>query len=623
MAQNLPTYEEATSRNHWRLVGPYQLVHTVDLSTFNLQTGEPSAIKLLEMLDDHWLKYLLCGTLKLQSLNVCNFPIITYLALARTAALGQTELRLLNASLCNKTTSKSLSQLLTHFPALVYLDLSSTKSASSSEVIHQISSLSRLQILKLRGVGLQDARMEALAYALRTQVWSLDVRHNNLSDMCIDALLDSCFRPPDFGSNGLRELQGFLTALQTATENAQNRQTRASSSRQSTADAQAHDTANPPPPFTDIVHSGPSELENDNDSETYMASYLASHPHAHIELSERPNTGLTHLYVAGNGFTANGVAQLLRTSRLKAFDCGSLHTSNTQHTLRAEDLIPELAHNKLTYLRIDHRIFGGDDHPRSSAITIPDGRPSVANDGEPELSPAALPDLRHLVLTDVPTMVSREHFTDALKTFLHQLADQERRIAHKEAADAAVWASLPASVRASRRRERDHYSPIKRGLRKLDLELASQVSRCRFGELQCSVTEDADAETFQQASANDYSFFSDQEYDFSSLQEPNEMDILRQQIMDLGIENNDNQQSPPISVMTEPRRDFNGDVEMTSSSSPPPSYDNVIYGGGVKEIIARFRRERRETFEEETKMGRGGPGAGGHWSGSVRIVRGG
>jgi hypothetical protein len=588
--------------------------------------------KLLELLEEQWLRHLLRGTPKLQSLIVRHCPIATHLALVSTTAIGQTELHLLNASFCNKATAKSLCGGLARFPSLVYLDLSSTRSAGTWEVINQICSLNRLRILKLRDVGLQDVQMEALARTMGTRVWSLDVRNNNLSDMCIDTLLNYCFLPPDYGSNGLRELQDFLIALQTATENAQNRQTRTSSNLRSAVDAQAQDSANPPPPFSDIVHGEPSELEDDNDSEAYMVTYLASNPHAHIELSERPKTGLTHLYVAGNSFTVNGVAQLLRTARLKSFDCGTLRTNGipTRFGPRAttEDLIQELINSKLTYLRVDHRIFGGDGQPRSSAVTFHDRQTSIDVDSELELIPSALPNLQHLVLTDVPTAVNREHFTDALKTFLHRLADQEREIARKEAADAAAWASLPASIRATRRRERDRNSRTKKGLQSLDLELVSGERRSKFSELWRSVTEDTDAETFQHASANDYSFFADPEYKTATppLETTDEAETLRQQIMDLDMGSDNDLQSFPSPPSTttgpEPRYDSSEDVEMTSPNSPPPSYDNAAYGGDVKEIIAGFRRERREKFEEEARKGKGEPGAGGHWSGRVRILRG-
>src|SRR2546430_2475627 len=98
----------------------------------------PDVGKLLELLEGQWLRHLLRGAPKLQSLIVCNCPIISHLALASTAPVGQTELHLLNASLCNKATSKSLSDGLAHFPALAYLDLSSTESAGTWEMIRQM-----------------------------------------------------------------------------------------------------------------------------------------------------------------------------------------------------------------------------------------------------------------------------------------------------------------------------------------------------------------------------------------------------------------------------------------------------------------------------------------------------
>ncbi|KAH0553129.1 hypothetical protein GP486_006685, partial [Trichoglossum hirsutum] len=604
MAQSLPTYEEATSRDHWRL-----LVHTLDLSSLAHHRGEPDADKLLELLEEQWLRQLLHGTPKLQSLILRHCPIATHLALVSATSVGQTELHLLNASFCSKATAKSLRGGLAHFPALGYLDLSSTKSAGAWEAINQICSLNRLRILKLRDVGLQDAQMEALARAMGTRVWSLDVRNNNLSDMCIDTLLRCCFLSPNHGFNRPRESQASLITQQTATENAQNRQTRAPSNLRF---AQAQGATNPPPSFSDIVHGGPNELEGDSDSEAYMVTYLASDPHAHIELFERPKTGLTHLYVAGNGFTVGSVARLLRTARLKSFDCGTLRTKYIPTQFgpppTIKDLIPELANSKLTYLRIDHRIFGGDGRPRSSITTPHDWPGNIDISDEPNLVPAALPNLQHLVLTDVPTTIDQERFTDALKRFLHRLADQEREIARKEAAGAAVWASLPASFRAARRRERDRNSRTRGGLQCLDLELVSRDRRGKFSELWRSVTEDTDGEAFQRASANDYSFFADPEYgtDGPPLESPGGVETLRQQIMDLdmGSDNDLSFSSRPSTTTTttttaEQPYDPTEDVEMTSPISPSLSYGNAASGGDIKEIIAEFRRERRERFEEE------------------------
>jgi hypothetical protein len=596
-----------------------QLIRTMDLSELHPNLRKVNAAGYRDVNERARLRHLLSSASKLRSLIVRDCPE----ALADMGGVSQRELCLLNASFCHYAPHKGLSNALSCFPALVYLDLSSTKSASTWEAIHKIMYLHRLQILKLRGVGLQDAHVEALARFLRARVWSLDVRDNNLSDMCIDTLLAKCFFPSDHGSNGMRELEEFLIALQTATENAQDRQTRVLGDQ---SNAQAQDVASPPPPFSDTVRSEPSELEEDNDTEAYMVSYLASRAHAQLELSERPKTGLTHLYVAGNSFTVNGIAQLIRTGRLKSFDCGTVRVNNVraQSTLQArvQGLVQELAHSKLTYLRIDHRILGGEGGPRPPTATFRNGQSRTLIDDELELTPSVLPNLRHLVLTGVPTEVKSEHFTDALKVFLGRLAEQEREISRKEAEDAALWASLPPSIRAARRRERACNAHPKKGLQRLDLEMDSGDQRRSSYSLWQSVTEDADGETFQQASANDFSFFDNPEVDSTiEMMESDDEGSLSHQIMDLDL-GTDDEREMPQAAPDEPSRDSGGDVDMTSPSSPPPSYEQVARSRkDVKDIVVAFRRERREAFEEEARMGRGRPGAGGHWSGNVRILR--
>ncbi|KAI9766883.1 MAG: hypothetical protein M1840_006180 [Geoglossum simile] len=675
MAHSLPTYEEATSRDHWRLVGPYlhpqdlstaclvsrkwfklftpllwetpssqfadrvgasyvrsflkfilslntcrqylrQLIRTMDLSELHPNLRKVNAVGNRDINERAWLRHLLLLAPRLQSLILSDCPK----SLAEIRGIQQSELCLLNASFCH---FNGLSDGLSRLPVLVYLDLSSTKSAGTWDVIRQITSLHRLQILKLRGVGLQDAHMEALARSLGARVWSLDVRDNSLSDMCIDALLANCFLPSDHGSNGMRELQEFLIALQTATEIAQDPRTRVSGDQNN---AQGQDVASPPPPFSDTVRSEPSEPEEDNDTEAYMISYLASRAHAQIELSERPRTGLTHLYVAGNGFTISGVAQLIRTGRLKLFDCGIVRANNigAQFNLQArvQGLVQELAYSRLTYLRIDHRILGGEGGPRSPTTTYCNRHSGTLVDDELELMPSVLPSLRHLVLTGVPTEAKSEHFTDALKVLLHRLAEQEQEISRKEAEDAALWASLPPSIRAVRRRERVRNAHPKKGLQRLDLEMDSGDQRRSPYSLWQSVTEDADGETFHQASANDFSFFDNPDADTTiEMMESDDEGSLSHQIMDLDLGTDDDRQTPQAAP-DEPIRDFGGDVEMTSPSSPPPSYEQVARSRrDVKDIVVAFRRERREAFKEEVRMGRGTPGAGGHWSGNLRILR--
>ncbi|KAL4997190.1 hypothetical protein BDV10DRAFT_170028 [Aspergillus recurvatus] len=270
-----------------------------------------------------WLReifeYLPC----LQSLIVSELPFFDHGAMMalRGAASGGVSTRTYNTRLLiaerePNTTSLGIAETLLRFPELIYLDLSYTTSAKDQTVLSALSQLEHLQVLKLRGIGLKDIDAAFLANAIGHRVRVLDLRENKLTDMALQTLLHVCFWPP------------------------------------------GHDHARHQPLF----------LRSPGLDEKFREA-LTSLLTGRSWVEDLPNVGVTHLYLADNQFSVDGVASLLATSRLYVLDVGTLdtakHSAEVQSNARrqayagSEKLIPILgtvAKENLTYLRAHHTI---------------------------------------------------------------------------------------------------------------------------------------------------------------------------------------------------------------------------------------------------------------------------
>lgn len=246
---------------------------------------------------------------------------------------SQYNVRLLLADHEPNTTSAGLAETILRFPRLTYLDLSYTRSARDQSVLSSLSQLEHLQVLKLRGIGLKDADAESLANAIGTRTRFLDVRNNMLTDMAVRSLLQASFTPPD--------------------------QTTGSSTRRTGI---SQDRA--PPAARDNRQS--EFLRSPDLDERYLK--LLAHPGSyHPWIEDIPYTGITHLYIANNPITVEGVAGLLASSRLHALDVGTVNTADVIHKTAsrhgiypgAEKLVPilgNIAGEKLTYFRAHHAV---------------------------------------------------------------------------------------------------------------------------------------------------------------------------------------------------------------------------------------------------------------------------
>ena len=277
--------------------------------------GGPNSTWLREVLD--WLP-------ALQSLCVSGLPFFDHESLlavdqSRNAPAADPNdnsfrtypVKLLLAAKEPNVTWVGLSLLMPHLPHLVYLDLSYTSSARSVNVLQSLDALTRLQILKLRGIGLRDTELEVLANVIRLRVRLLDIADNQISDMGVRSLLQACVWLPSTHPNGDR------------------------SNRCSRNEFESWPVGLPPPPDSlslDTIRM--VELDE------ALLNQLTHPLTGRLAFEDLPHNGITHLYISGNsGITIESVRSILDIGRLHVLDAGDigaltavdLHVITAQH----------------------------------------------------------------------------------------------------------------------------------------------------------------------------------------------------------------------------------------------------------------------------------------------------
>ena len=208
-------------------------------------------------------------------------------------------LRLLIAGSCQNTTSQGLTEGLDHFSNLAFLDLSNTLAARDSNVLWKLGDLPLLQVLKLRSVHLRDEDVGILAEAIGVKVRSLDVQGNHLTDHSVRTLLTSCFQP-DNDSNGPSSGTPFAVS-----------------------NLVMEDWP------SGFVRPDPAVLDEFRD-ESYDKRFvrrLTSDLVSRLPYEDMTHSGITHLYIANNNLTVEGVASLIRSGKLCVLDAGSVDKS--------------------------------------------------------------------------------------------------------------------------------------------------------------------------------------------------------------------------------------------------------------------------------------------------------
>ena len=308
---------------------------------------------------------------KLQSLIVSRLPFFDHMALlalrnpshGRRASLGDNlsfSLRLLNAAYCQNTTSSGLVQALTHFPNLAFLELSNTLAARDRIVLTTLRNLPLLQVLKLRNIHLKDEDIEILADSIGIRVRSLEVQGNHLTDHSVRTLLSKCFQVDD-QSNGLSDNRPNPSSNQTLEDW--------------------------PAGFVRPDLAVLDEFKDESYDERFIRR-LTTGIVSRLPYEDLPHSGITHLRIANNNLTVEGVAALVTSKKLYVLDAGTVNTGKTVNNPRseassigaryirfpgAEKLTPVLAKyaEKMTSLRLHHAVVTENAPPK-------DENPSLA-----------------------------------------------------------------------------------------------------------------------------------------------------------------------------------------------------------------------------------------------------
>ena len=337
----------------------------------------PAQAEIYDGPHPEWLRDVLVKLPNLQSLVVSQLPFFDHASLValRTTSsdisAGENvqpsfALRLLIANQCTNTTHRSMADAMTAFPHLVFLDLSRTLGARDVSVLSKLRHMESLQILKLCGIQLRDDDIGVLAESVGSRVRSLDVRDNLLTDNAVRTLLHSCFQSTGAsGSVGGTRPRGLSGGAD---------------------EDWPSGILKPNPALLD-------EFRDESFDERYLRR-LTQGLVSRMPSEDQPHTGITHLYIANNHLTVEGVSSLIKSTRLHVLDVGAIDTARhvhrssssfspssprfRDHTLDlpgAEKLTPVLANHgwkNLTSLRVDHSVV-----TRGISFKEEDVRPKV------------------------------------------------------------------------------------------------------------------------------------------------------------------------------------------------------------------------------------------------------
>ncbi|PNS21708.1 hypothetical protein CAC42_1562 [Sphaceloma murrayae] len=315
-----------------------------------------------------WLRDVLERLEHLQTLVVRGLPFFDHGALTalRTKPHAQPfSLRLLDASKCVNATPSGLLIALERLDQLLYLDLSFTYAAKDHKVLAQLSSCIGLRVLKLRGLGIKDQDVQVLAHAIGYRVRSLDIRNNKITDEGVRHLVECCFTPPDVTGNVTESRREAVSRLQSLG------------------------------PVMLRIYQG-------DGLDAYLRRTLSAGFVSRLAFEDAPESGITHLHIAGNHLSTKGVSGLLWTKRLHVLDV-RVDVRLPNKLVRPDgtlDIIHPGAEKlplalykgcgvSLTYLKINHELItqrSPDFHPTTDVHASPDSWEAA-----PWTDPPALP----------------------------------------------------------------------------------------------------------------------------------------------------------------------------------------------------------------------------------------
>ncbi|KAL8874458.1 MAG: hypothetical protein Q9174_000203 [Haloplaca sp. 1 TL-2023] len=351
-------------RLRWVRLDVRALTHTLHIP--------PASAELYEEPRAAWLRDVLRFLPNLQSLIMSQVPFFDHACLLALREHGSKmppdndppaayAIRLLIAARCANTTQRGLAGALATFPHLVFLDLSRTLGARDKNVLSHFRHMASLQILKLSGLQLRDSDMAVLADSLGLRVRSLDVRDNFLGDESVRFLLQSCIQSIDDSAINDVSTSGGLSG------------------------AAYEDWS------SGVLKPDPAVLDEFRD-ESFDERYLNRLTQGIVDRmpsEDRPNAGITHLRIAGNNVSVEGLSRLVKSASLHVLDAGTVDARalfrraeqsswsapdkiesprfGVRGTEKLTPILAKYARKRLTSLRIEHTVVTRWGTPKSIA----------------------------------------------------------------------------------------------------------------------------------------------------------------------------------------------------------------------------------------------------------------
>ena len=213
-----------------------------------------------------------------------------------------------------------------------------------------------LQVLRLQHCQLRDSDMEILASAIGIRVRSLDIRGNQFTDASVRTLLQYCFT--------------MCVGPDRSSDRSSRTRPRASSG------VVIEDSADWPSGIARPDAAILDEFRDRSLNERFVRR-LTTGIVTRLPSQDLQHAGLTHLHIAENHLSVEGVSSLIRASQLYVLDVASFDTSKVLNQPRgksssspptsgghriflpgAEKLVPVLEDfgQRLTYLRLHHSV---------------------------------------------------------------------------------------------------------------------------------------------------------------------------------------------------------------------------------------------------------------------------
>ncbi|KAM0451749.1 hypothetical protein ACHAO4_005706 [Trichoderma viride] len=284
---------------------------------FSLYLGltEKAVIRALEMLPN------------LQSVFLDNNPNMELRFQRSHAINGQLRMSMLSVRNCPNGVPIGLIKNYS-LRGLVFLDVSGI--ASVTPQLLEPVYLPELRILKLCRQGISSTSFTSFSVVLGHRLWSLDLSNNKLTDDAFEHKLNAMFLNNDLRSDARAQTEGALEKLPVVT-------------RGHGQFFMLHETAQSilfvpderyladTPPYTapnttnNVVTRSDGSVPVRSDTSDgvlrFLSRYDATDAAHHIRSS-----GLTHLHLSGNQFSAFAIERMLREShgQLEHFDCDSM-----------------------------------------------------------------------------------------------------------------------------------------------------------------------------------------------------------------------------------------------------------------------------------------------------------